>query len=157
MFVEEWDPTVEDSHRKRVVVDGETGMMEILDTAGKEEFSSLIQHNVAFGDGFLLVFDLTNRDSLDGLSTYHDYILEGKGPHAAVVLCGNKCDLEGSRVIAPAEANQLAKLWGCPYVEASAKGWIHVEDAFFQVVRAIRRGSLGPVPPKSKRTNCSLF
>ena len=36
-FEEEYDPTIEDSYRKQVVIDGETCLLEILDMAGKEE------------------------------------------------------------------------------------------------------------------------
>ena len=37
-FVEEYDPTIEDSYRKQVVIDGETCLLDILDTAGQEEY-----------------------------------------------------------------------------------------------------------------------
>ena len=36
-FVDEYDPTIEDSYRKQVVIDGETCLLDILDTAGQEE------------------------------------------------------------------------------------------------------------------------
>ena len=35
-FVPEYDPTIEDSYRKQVVIDGETCLLDILDTAGQE-------------------------------------------------------------------------------------------------------------------------
>ena len=35
-FVDEYDPTIEDSYRKQVVIDGETCLLDILDTAGQE-------------------------------------------------------------------------------------------------------------------------
>jgi GTPase SAR1 family protein len=35
------DPTIEDSYRKQVVIDDETALLDILDTAGQEEFSSM--------------------------------------------------------------------------------------------------------------------
>lgn len=37
-FVDEYDPTIEDSYRKQVVIDGETCLLDILDTAGQEEY-----------------------------------------------------------------------------------------------------------------------
>uniref|UniRef100_A0A673JJ57 HRas proto-oncogene, GTPase n=1 Tax=Sinocyclocheilus rhinocerous TaxID=307959 RepID=A0A673JJ57_9TELE len=40
-FVDEYDPTIEDSYRKQVVIDGETCLLDILDTAGQEEYSAM--------------------------------------------------------------------------------------------------------------------
>jgi Ras-related protein Rap-1A len=34
-FVEKYDPTIEDSYRKHVEIDGKAAMLDILDTAGK--------------------------------------------------------------------------------------------------------------------------
>ena len=36
--MDEYDPTIEDSYRKQVVIDGETCLLDILDTAGQEEY-----------------------------------------------------------------------------------------------------------------------
>ncbi len=38
IFVEKYDPTIEDSYRKQVEVDGQQCMLEILDTAGTVSF-----------------------------------------------------------------------------------------------------------------------
>ena len=35
-FVEEYDPTIEDSYRKQCVIDDEVAVLDILDTAGQE-------------------------------------------------------------------------------------------------------------------------
>ncbi|KAJ8325798.1 Ras GTPase [Batrachochytrium dendrobatidis] len=40
-FVDEYDPTIEDSYRKQTVVDGEVAMLDVLDTAGQEEYSAM--------------------------------------------------------------------------------------------------------------------
>ena len=40
-FMEEYDPTIEDSYQKSVVVDGESTVLNVLDTAGQEEYSSM--------------------------------------------------------------------------------------------------------------------
>lgn len=38
-FVETYDPTIEDSYRKQVLVDEKQCILEILDTAGQEEYA----------------------------------------------------------------------------------------------------------------------
>ena len=37
-FVEDYDPTIEDTYRKHIIIDGETYQLDILDTAGQEEY-----------------------------------------------------------------------------------------------------------------------
>lgn len=39
--MEKYDPTIEDSYRKQVEVDGQQCMLEILDTAGTEQFTAM--------------------------------------------------------------------------------------------------------------------
>lgn len=46
-FVDEYDPTIEDSYRKQVVIDGETCLLDILDTAGK--LIIRFQHDICLG------------------------------------------------------------------------------------------------------------
>lgn len=38
-FVEDYDATIENSYRRQVVIDGEAAVLDILDTAGQEEYS----------------------------------------------------------------------------------------------------------------------
>ena len=40
-FVEEYDPTKADSYRKKVSLDGEECQIDILDTAGQEEYAAV--------------------------------------------------------------------------------------------------------------------
>jgi GTPase KRas protein len=40
-FMEEYDPTIEDSYQKAIVVDGESVVLNVLDTAGQEEYSTM--------------------------------------------------------------------------------------------------------------------
>jgi small GTP-binding protein len=41
-FMDEYDPTIEDSYRKQVEIDQETCLLDILDTAGQEEFRCVV-------------------------------------------------------------------------------------------------------------------
>ena len=56
-----------------------------------------------------------------------------------MVLVGNKCDLEEERQVTAVEGQDLAKSFGCPIYETSAKARINVEEAFYELVREIRK------------------
>ena len=67
-------------------------------------------------------------------------VKEGDGMAAVpLVLVGNKIDLVDSRVVSTDEGTELARKLNCPFVEASAKERINVDEGFYQVVREIRR------------------
>ncbi|NXF90997.1 RASH GTPase, partial [Eubucco bourcierii] len=67
-FVDEYDPTIEDSYRKQVVIDGETCLLDILDTAGQEEDSAM--RYMRTGEGFLCVFAINNTKSFEDIHQY---------------------------------------------------------------------------------------
>jgi len=56
-----------------------------------------------------------------------------------IVIVGNKSDLVEQRKVNKADAEQLAKELKCPFFEASARDRHNVEEAFFEVVREMRR------------------
>ena len=107
------------------------------------------------GHGFLLVYDITSRPSFDALPALHDQILREKGElQVPTVLVGNKCDLDGpARAVAVSEGAELATTCSCPFLEASAKARINVEESFFELVRLIRADAPAgarPTKPASK-------
>jgi GTPase KRas protein len=139
-FMEDYDPTIEDSYRMQVAIDGVTCLLDILDTAGQEEFSAMRDQYMRTGQGFLCVYSITQRSSFDELAGFREQILRVKEANdVPMVLVGNKCDLESERVVSTAEGADLAKSFGCHHIEASAKSRINVEKCFFDLVRDIRR------------------
>jgi len=139
-FLEEYDPTIEDSYRKSAVIDNQNAMMDILDTAGQEEFSSMQDQWMREGKGFLLVYTVTNKATFDELHNLYEKILRSKeNKKVPVVICGNKCDLESQRDVPKSQGEALAQQWGCSFFEASAKAKINHEAVFYEVVREIRR------------------
>jgi len=139
-FLDEYDATIEDSYRKQVVIDDETALLDILDTAGQEEFSSMQDQWMREGKGFLLVYSITSRPSFDGVSILYDKILRTKdAAHVPVVLAGNKVDLKSERQVEYNDGANLAKKWNCPFFETSAKIKLNNEVCFFELVREIRK------------------
>jgi len=76
---------------------------------------------INFGEGFLLVYAINDKESFECLEKKRDRILKlKKGQVCPIVLVGNKCDLERERVIPESEAKELAKTWNVEYIETSA-------------------------------------
>ncbi|MED6238704.1 GTPase HRas-like isoform X2 [Girardinichthys multiradiatus] len=145
-FVDEYDPTIEDSYRKQVVIDGETCLLDILDTAGQEEYSAMRDQYMRTGEGFLCVFAINNYKSFEDVHLYREQIKRVKDSDSVpIVMVGNKSDLS-SRTVETRQAQELARSYGVPFVETSAKTRQGVEEAFYSLVREIRR---------YKETNCS--
>uniref|UniRef100_A0A8C4R4T3 small monomeric GTPase n=1 Tax=Eptatretus burgeri TaxID=7764 RepID=A0A8C4R4T3_EPTBU len=138
-FVDEYDPTIEDSYRKQVVIDGETCLLDILDTAGQEEYSAMRDQYMRTGEGFLCVFAVNNSKSFDDIHLYREQIKRVKDSEdVPMVLVGNKCDLP-TRTVDTKQALDLARSFGIPCIETSAKTRQGVDDAFYTLVREIRK------------------
>ncbi|XP_062397440.1 GTPase NRas isoform X1 [Sardina pilchardus] len=149
-FVDEYDPTIEDSYRKQVVIDGETCLLDILDTAGQEEYSAMRDQYMRTGEGFLCVFAINNSKSFADVHLYSEFCDPLPSPFfcreqikrvkdsddVPMVLVGNKCDL--ARTVDTKQAQELARSYGIEFVETSAKTRQGVEDAFYTLVREIR-------------------
>lgn len=68
-FIEKYDPTIEDFYRKEIEVDSSPSVLEILDTAGTEQFASMRDLYIKNGQGFILVYSLVNQQSFQDIST----------------------------------------------------------------------------------------
>jgi len=173
-FVETYDPTIEDSYRKQVSIDGQSCMLEVLDTAGQEEYTALRDQWIRDGEGFVLAYSITSRASFSRIQKFYQQIqrvkesssgapnypgapsmgLENLGP-APVMLVGNKSDRVNDREVSTQEGAALAKQLGCEFVEASAKNCINVEKAFYDVVRQLRRQQAQGANGNEKRASSS--
>ncbi|KAI9836657.1 MAG: Ras GTPase [Sarea resinae] len=143
-FVDEYDPTIEDSYRKQCVIDDEVALLDVLDTAGQEEYSAMREQYMRTGEGFLLVYSITSRQSFEEILTFQQQILRVKDKdYFPIIVVGNKCDLESERQVSTqefiAEGQDLARQFGCAFIETSAKSRIHVDESFYNLVREIRR------------------
>lgn len=69
-FIKNWEATIEDAYRKTVRVDDEVSVLEILDTAGQEDFSTLRAQWMMDKDGYIFVYSLIDKGSLDQLTSF---------------------------------------------------------------------------------------
>lgn len=138
-FVETYDPTIEDSYRKQVVIDDMPCVLEVLDTAGQEEYTALRDQWIRDGEGFLLVYSITARSTFERVERYRDQILRVKDTDdTPMILVGNKADKLNEREVSREEGVGMALKLNADFVESSAKACINVEKAFYQLVRLIR-------------------
>uniref|UniRef100_A0A4X1VTB9 RAS related n=1 Tax=Sus scrofa TaxID=9823 RepID=A0A4X1VTB9_PIG len=99
-FVSDYDPTIEDSYTKICTVDGVPARLDILDTAGQEEFGAMREQYMRAGHGFLLVFAINDRQSFNEVGKLFTQILRVKDrDDFPIVLVGNKADLETQRQV----------------------------------------------------------
>lgn len=135
-FMEKYDPTIEDFYRKEIEVDGAPSVLEILDTAGTEQFASMRDLYIKNGQGFVIVYSITSLQTFQDIKTMKDQIARVKGTDKVpVLLVGNKCDLEHQREVHTTEGAALAQFWGSPFLEASAKSTQNVNEVFIEIVR----------------------
>merc|ERR1712088_1166277 len=139
-FVTDYDPTIEDSYTKQCVIDDDVARLDILDTAGQEEFSAMREQYMRSGEGFLLVFSLTDQSSFGEIYKFHKQILRVKDrDEFPMLIVGNKADLSAHRQVSTADCEDMAKQLKTPFIECSAKNRMNVDQAFHELVRLIRR------------------
>ncbi|KAK0725333.1 ras protein let-60 [Lasiosphaeris hirsuta] len=73
-WTSEYDPTIEDSYSITRRIDGIVYHLSLTDTAGQEEYRGMWASSNLGADAFLLVYDITSRDSLDALTYFNDLI-----------------------------------------------------------------------------------
>jgi Ras-related protein Rap-1B len=110
-----------------------------LDTAGTEQFTAMRELYMKQGQGFLLVFAITNMNSFQELAELREQIIRIKDDeNVPMVVVGNKADLEDDRAVPRARAFQQCQQWGnAPYFESSARRRANVDEAFINLCRQI--------------------
>ncbi|KAG9333777.1 hypothetical protein JZ751_010220 [Albula glossodonta] len=114
----------------QVEVDGQQCMLEILDTAGTEQFTAMRDLYMKNGQGFALVYSITAQSTFNDLQDLREQILRVKDTEdVPMILVGNKCDLEDERVVGKEQGQNLARQWNnCAFLESSAKSKINVNE-----------------------------
>lgn len=100
------------------------------------------------GEGFLIVYSITMRDTFTDVNRFHDHILSVKGVEdVPLIVVGSKCDLDGDREVPTAEGKTLAEKFNVPFFETSAKTRQNVDEVFFELVRLVKKYKTETVEP----------
>ncbi|KAJ7715565.1 ras protein [Mycena olivaceomarginata] len=150
-----YDPTIEDAYRKQFIVDNRMCFVEVIDTAGQEEYATLRDQWVRYGQGFILVYSIASQTTFDRLEAFRQSVRRVKRGDPILMLVGNKSDKAYEREVSKEEGAALARLFGCGFIETSAKTKENVERVFTTLVRELRQTRIEPGaarrPKKEKR------
>ncbi|ETV70605.1 hypothetical protein H257_13980 [Aphanomyces astaci] len=121
-------------------VDGVPVKAQIWDTAGQERFHAMMSTYYRKAVGALLVFDVTDKTTFDGIQKWLDQLLQVAEPGLTTVLVGNKADVDlNKRAVTTAEAQAYAASHHMMYLETSAKTGSNVDKAFRDLLTTVHR------------------
>uniref|UniRef100_A0A7S3PEH3 Uncharacterized protein n=2 Tax=Aplanochytrium stocchinoi TaxID=215587 RepID=A0A7S3PEH3_9STRA len=131
-------PTIMDSYAAKVKVKGEDVTLDIWDTAGQEDFSSIRSLSYPNASVMVLCYSTTLRASFENIeSVWLGEVLE-YCPGVPFILCGTKADMvndETPEYIPPEEAEDMCKkIKAYTSLQCSAKTMTNVQKVFQQCI-----------------------
>ena len=118
--------------------------IELWDTVGQERLRSIPKKHFSKGDGFFLLFDVTDRKSFEDVEGWIKDIrtergngnedVEKKTTDEVLVLVGNKIDKIGQRKVTKEEATQLAYKYDIKYYETSCRQGINLYEILCDII-----------------------
>ncbi|KAK9382484.1 ras family-domain-containing protein [Kockiozyma suomiensis] len=154
-FIERYDPTIEDSYHKHFIIAHQSCTLEILDTAGLEEYSAGLREQwIRDAEGFVLVYSVTSRASFQKIAPMLAAVERQKGEQVPAIIVATKSDKVGERQVPSIEGSHLSKKLKCEFFESSARNDINITRAFTEAVKITRASRLakaeriGHIPPR---------
>jgi len=132
-----YDPTRE--YRKPIHVHGQPILIDILETAGQEEYSAMRDQYMRTGEVFIIVFQVESRNSFEEASSIHEQVLRVKDDeYVPTVLVGVKSTNDpDKRQVSQNESLDLALALKALYVECSVLTNINIETIFHKAAELI--------------------
>ena len=148
-FLSSYDPTIEDSYRTTININNKDIILNIIDTAGQEEFYALRDQYIRSGDGYIIVFSITSVTSfleVNAIKEQLNIVLDtDDNTLIPIILVGNKCDLEEYRQVHSLDAQRLAEEWKVKYFETSAKNKTNINRIFEELIYLIEANNQNTV------------
>lgn len=113
--------------------------LSIWDTAGQEQYNSLVKVFFREADAVILVFDLTNEKSFVNLEKWKSLASSNCPENAIYYVVGNKCDLpEEQRAVNCMKTAGIQKdLGATAYLSCSAKSGEGIEELFLTIAKDV--------------------
>ena len=120
--------------------------VELWDTAGQERLRSIPKKYYSKGDGFLLLYDVTNASTFEDVTGWIKDIREARGTfdtngvnntktsNEVLFLIGNKIDETKKRIVKKEDAKNLAEKYGVSYFEVSCKDGVNVYEVLSKLI-----------------------
>ena len=139
-------------------------MGTVRNTVHESHQVSFAKHHHREGQGFILVYSIASRATFDRLEVFRQAMLKVKRQKPDFMLVGNKCDKTFEREVSREEGAQMARNFGCDFLETSAKTAQNVERLFTTLVRLLRQtkqaeqGASGPprLEKEKKKGKCII-
>jgi len=80
-----YDPTIQDRYRRILKINNSEIILEILDTAGTENFASFRDLDIQKGNGFLLVYSIISHSTFNDLFDIGEQIYRAKKVYFIVI------------------------------------------------------------------------
>ena len=137
-FAENYKATINlDFSFKNMKIGDKIYRFQLWDTVGQEEFKSISRGYYKSGVCALVVYDITDRESFNNVSTWVDECRKYGPSTISLVLVGNKIDLEDNRKIAFEEGEEFAEKNEMQFFETSALSGKNIDKLFNDTVESI--------------------
>ncbi|KAK7051167.1 hypothetical protein VNI00_004667 [Paramarasmius palmivorus] len=153
LAVKTYNPTIEDAYRQRFAVDNRIVTVEILDTAGQDEFAPIMAQQIKQSEGFILVYSVTLCFSFTRIGSFYHEILRLKEKDVPIIMVANKEDIVAERQVPIHDGTTMAESMKCTFFETSAMTGYNVEPVFMEVVRSLQINTAYQASCQPKRPN----
>ena len=109
-------------------LNGQDVYLKIWDTAGQERFRTITHSFYRQADGMFIVYDVTNRNSFNGIPGWMEGIHEHADENVIKYLVANKIDMAEGRVVTREEGQKMANQYNVKYYETSAKDNTNIKE-----------------------------